>query len=142
MFSINSVPAIFKCNSLCIRIGCQRFFLPVSFFIEERCQQRTHAPAYQQGDPEYLISSVWKFRGSGEEGQTVSQRHTDHHGGDHGDPHRCHGITCSTHDAGEGLGDRHGEIADGENLHHIGTEGYQFGCIGKDCHKIFAEDQD
>lgn len=82
-----------RCDSLCVRIGCQRFFLPVSSLIEEECQQRTHTPANQQRDPEHLISSVWKFRGSGEESKTVSQRHTDHNGGDHRDPHGGHGIS-------------------------------------------------
>lgn len=42
----------------------------------------------------------------------------------------------------EGLGDGHGKVANGEYLHHVGAESYQFRSIGKDCHQVFAEDQD
>ena len=71
----------------------------------------------------------------------VCQRNTDKYRRYDGNPHGGHGITGASHDTGETLCHRHGDIADRKDLHHIGTQRHQLGGIGEDTHQIFSENQ-
>ena len=63
----------------------------------------------------------------------------EHNSGDDGDPHWCHRVSCASHHARETLSNGHGDISEGENLHHAHAQIYQHGCFGKNAHQLAAE---
>src|SRR5699024_1639748 len=115
---------------------------PFSSAVEDEGDQGSHQPGRQQGNPDTFVPSVGQLRGSGQPGNSVSYRHTDHDGCDQRDPHRSHCISRSAHNAGKTLVHRHRNVTHRHNPHHIGAQRHKLGSVGKNRHQIPSKHKD
>ena len=72
----------------------------------------------------------------------IGQGHPDNHSGNHGNPHRRHGVARAPHHAGQGLVNGHRHITHSQNAHHLLAHLHHFRRFGKQPHQRPAQQQD
>ena len=111
--------------------------------IEDGGKDGADAPGGQQGDLNALLHAVGGVaRGGGQPCDAVGHGHADGHGGDEGDPHGGHSVARAAHDARQGLGHGHGDVAHSQNHHEAVAQIHQILGLGEQVHEVLTEEQD
>ena len=138
--------SFFRCTALfLLSLAClvgQTFALPAAALVGDEGDQCTSQPGDEQGDEQAEVAAGGLLRCAGEVGDGIGDRNTDDDRGDDGDPHRGDRVARAAHGTGQALRDRHGNVADGQDHHHVLGQRDQLSRRGEQTHDIFAKQDD
>ena len=107
------------------RLICIHFLLPLANGEDNDGEYHAHDPGEHQRSKQCNGLAVGVFRTAGQISNEVSNGNTNDNGGNNGDPHRGHRVTCAAHDTTQHLRHRNADIAHGHEPDHAGSKGDQ-----------------